>query len=133
MDVPVAYPHRSMQGSCDFVILLQPWTASKNLGQPELAHSALHMADLTLGRRRSLHPLRGLPSHTADHVGMGKSLWRTLLRLDAQRRRDGLCDAGMQRRGPARDDEILVVLIACTWTAIAVGRARSHEGRVGAQ
>jgi len=42
------YPHGSMKGAGNIVVLLQSGTASENLRQPELANSALHMSNLSL-------------------------------------------------------------------------------------
>lgn len=79
------YPHSSMQSSCDLVILFQPWTASKNLWQPELSHCSFHMSNLSLRWRGCLDPLRWLSSDTAHHIGVGEGLGGSLLRLDIER------------------------------------------------
>lgn len=91
------------------------------------------MADLALRRRRCLDPLRRLTADAAHHVGMGKSLRRTLLRLDVQRRWDRLRDSRVEGRGAARDDEVVVALIARAGPAIAIASARAVEGRVSVQ
>ena len=78
------YPHSSMQGPGDLVILLEAWAASKNLRQPELTNSTLHVANLALAGRGSLDPLGRLPPNTADHVGMGESLGGPLLWFRAE-------------------------------------------------
>lgn len=115
-----------MQGLGNLIVLLQPRTAPQDLGQPELADGTLHVGDLALGRRRGLHPLGGLAADTADHVGMGEGLGRPLgLGLLAERRRDGLGDAGVQRRGATGDDE-RGILIAGRWTVAGSG---ADEGR----
>jgi hypothetical protein len=90
----VCYPHGSMKGAGNVVVLLQSRAASENLRQPELPDGALHVSNLSLWRWRSLDPLRGLAADTTYHVGMGEGLWRTLAsaRL-CQLRRQGLCDA----------------------------------------
>lgn len=82
-----------MQSAGNLVIMLQPGTASQDLRQPELADGTLHMADLTLGRGGSLHPLGGLPAHATDHVGMGEGLWSPLDRLGVECGRDWLSNA----------------------------------------
>lgn len=52
-----AYPHSRVQSSCNLVILLQPGTASQDLGEPELADSTLHVANLALFGSGGLDPL----------------------------------------------------------------------------
>jgi hypothetical protein len=94
-----------MQRSGNFIVLLQPGTAAQDLGQPKLTNSTLHVLDLTLRWGRGLDPLRGLPTDTADHVSMGEGLGSALRRLQVQRGRNGLSDAGMQRGSAARDNE----------------------------
>lgn len=126
-------PHSSVQSAGNLIILLQSRAASEDLGEPELGHGTLHVADLALDRRRCLHPLRGLAAHAADHVGMGEGLGGPLLGLDIQRRRDGLGDARVKRRGPARDDEVAVGLVAGDGAAIAIAGPRSCERGVGVQ
>jgi hypothetical protein len=44
----MAYPHSSMKGAGNVVVLLQSRAASKNLRQPELTDSALHVSNLSL-------------------------------------------------------------------------------------
>lgn len=73
-----------MECPSNLVVLLEARAASENLGQPELAYSSLHVANLALRRRWGLDPLRRLPAHTTHHVGMGQRLWRPLLRLHVQ-------------------------------------------------
>jgi hypothetical protein len=51
------YSHCRMESSSDFIVLLQSWTAPKNLWQPKLPNSSLHMADFPLRRCWCLHPL----------------------------------------------------------------------------
>lgn len=122
-----------MKRTRNLVVLLQSGAASENLGEPELANSALHVSNLALSRRGGLDPLRRLPANTADHVGMGKRLGSALLRLDVEGRRDGLGDAGVKRRSAARDDQAVVALITGAWSSIAVAGARASKGRVGVQ
>lgn len=64
---------------------------------------------------------------------MRQRLRGALLRLDVQRRRDGLGDARVQRRGAAGDHEGLVVLVAGAGAAVAVAGAGAHEGGVCAE
>jgi hypothetical protein len=89
------YPHRRMQGPRYFIILFQPGAASQDLRQPELTHSTLHVPNFPLGRRRCLDPLGRFSAHTTDHVGVSKSLWCALLRLEVQSGRNWLCDTGV--------------------------------------
>jgi hypothetical protein len=44
----MAYPHSSMKGAGNVVVLLQSRAASKNLRQPELTDGALHVSNLSL-------------------------------------------------------------------------------------
>lgn len=64
---------------------------------------------------------------------MGQSLRCPLLRLHIQGRGDGLGDPGVQRRGPAGNDEVAVRLVARTGAAIAVTRPRADERGVCAE
>lgn len=129
-EMSVSYPHRSMERSSDFIILLQPGTATKNLGQPELTNSSLHMSNLSLGWSGCLDPLGWLSSNTAHHVGMREGLGGSLLRLDIESRRNWLGDPGVQRRGSAWDDQVLVSLVASSWTTFAVSGPWTDERRV---
>ncbi len=129
----MAYPHSSMQRASNLVILLEPWTAPQDLGQPELADSTLHVANLALSRWRSLNPLRRLAANTADHVGMGQRLRRSLLRLDVERRGNRLGDAGVERRRPAGNDQVGVTLVARAWAGIEVAGPRPRERGVGVE
>lgn len=52
-----AYPHSRVQGSCNFVILLQSRAATQDLGKPELANGTLHVANLALFGSGRLDPL----------------------------------------------------------------------------
>ena len=125
------HPHGSVQGAGNLVVLLEPRAATEDLGEPELADGTLHVANLALGRRGSLHPLGGLTADTADHVSMGEGLGSTLLRLDVQRGGDRLGDSRVQGRRAARDDEVGVALVAGAGAAIVGPRA--GEGRVGCE
>lgn len=98
-----------MKRSGNLIILLQPGTAPQNLGQPELADGALHMADLPLGGGRSADPLRRLTTNTTDHVGMSQGLGGSLGGLGADLRGNRLGDAGMQRRGATGEDERVLI------------------------
>jgi hypothetical protein len=51
------YPHCSMESPSNLIILLQSRTASKNLWQPKLSNSSLHVPNLSLRWRRRLYPL----------------------------------------------------------------------------
>lgn len=115
------YPHSRVQSSCNLIILLQPWTATEDLRQPELSHSTLHVSDLSLGRSWCLDPLRWFPSHTTHHIRMSESLWRPLLRLGVQGAWNWLCDARVERGGSTGYDEIAVIaiMIACAGTVVA--------------
>ena len=93
-----------MQRSSNLIILLQSRTASQNLGQPELAHGALHMTNLPLSGRGGSHPLRGLTTNTTDHIGMGEGLGGALGGLHSLRL-GGLGDARVQRRGATGDHQ----------------------------
>lgn len=44
----LTYPHGSMKGAGNVVVLLQSRAASENLRQPELADGALHVSNLAL-------------------------------------------------------------------------------------
>lgn len=94
-----SYPHCSVQRSSDFVVLVNSRAAPKDLGEPELADGALHMANLALGRDRCLDPLGWLPTHTTYHVGMSEGLWRSSLPglANVQCRWERLCDPRMER------------------------------------
>lgn len=127
------HPHGGVQRPGNLVVLLETRAAAENLGQPELADGTLHVANLALSGRRCLDPLRGLTANTADHVGMGERLGRALLGLGGESRGDGLGDAGVQRRGAAGDDEVVVALVAGAGTGITVAGARPGEGRVGVE
>jgi hypothetical protein len=128
-----AYPHGSVQSSGNFVILLQSWTATKDLWQPELAHGTFHVAYLALSRRWCLYPLRRLSSNTAYHIGVCECFRCSLLRLDVQSGGDRLCDTRVERGCSARDDEVLVTLVASSGTTITVTGSGSNEGGVVAQ
>ena len=99
------HPHGRVQHPGNLVVLLEPRATAQDLGQPELADGALHVADLALGGRGGAHPLRRLAAHAAHHVGMGQRLGCPLGGLDVERGGDGLGDARVQRRGAARDDQ----------------------------
>lgn len=122
--VVTAYSHCRMQRSCNFIVLLEPRTAPQNLRQPKLADSALHVSDFPLGWRRGLHPLRRLPADAAYHVCMRQGLRRPLTGLGlAHGARHGLCDSGVQGRGPIRDNQIVV----------SAGRSRLARPRSGGE
>lgn len=131
-----SYPHSRVQRSSNVIVLLKPRAATENLGKPELSNSSLHVTDLSLCRLRSLDPLRRLAANTTDHVRMCESLWCSLLWLEVEVEcgRDGLCDSGVQRRGSARNDQVVVALVSSAWPGIAVARPRTtREGGVGCQ
>jgi len=90
------YPHRCVQRPCDLIVLLQSRAASQNLRQPELADCALHMPDLSLGRRGCSCPLRWLAANTADHICMGESLGSPLVDLGLAHLSGRLRNAGMK-------------------------------------
>jgi hypothetical protein len=79
--------------------------------------------------------LRRLAANAADHVGMSEGLGGSLLRLDVEGRRDGLGDAGVQRRGAAGDEEIIgAALVAGAGSSVtAIAGARAGEGRMGVE
>ena len=106
---PTTYPHRSVQRPSNLIVLLHPWATSQDLRLPELSNGALHVANLALGRRLRLDPLRRLAADTTYHVRMGECLGRSLCgRLGVESRRDGLGDARVQGGGTAGDDERVV-------------------------
>lgn len=109
-----------MERSGDLIILLQSRTASKDLWEPELPHGALHVSDFALSWCWRLDPLRRLSPNTAHHVGVGKGLWCSLLGLHVECRRNWLGDSGMKRRGPARNNKILVADVSGNWAAITI-------------
>lgn len=130
----MTYPHSRVQSTSNLIVLLEPGTAPKNLGKPELRNGTLHVANLALLGRWSLHPLRRLPADTTDHVRMSKGLGSALLRFGAQLARNRLGNAGMEGRGAARDDEVGVLLITGDRTSVAVitvAGSRTGEGSVG--
>ena len=43
-----AYPHSCVQRTRNLIVLFEAGTAPKDLGEPELANSALHVANLAL-------------------------------------------------------------------------------------
>lgn len=51
------YPHSRVQSSRYLIILLYSRTASEDFGQPELSHSAFHVADFALRQLRRSNPL----------------------------------------------------------------------------
>lgn len=83
--VRTTYPHSSVKGSCNIIVLFQPGTASENFRKPKRSDSTLHMANLSLRGSWRLHPLRRLSSNTAYHVCMGQCLWSPRALLDVQR------------------------------------------------
>lgn len=118
------HPHSRVQALCNLIILLESRAAPKNLRKPKLPNGSLHMSNLSLRRWRSLHPLRRLSSHTTHHIGMGEGLWRPLGGLHVQCRRNRLCNAGVQRRGTARDDQRRVLV--ARHGAVSSGRAHKR-------
>jgi hypothetical protein len=91
------------------------------------------VANLPLGGRGCLHPLRRLSADTTHHVRMSKGLGRPLLRLNVEGGRDRLRDSGMERGGAAGNDQVAVGLVAGARPGIAVTRPRTVKGRVGIQ
>ena len=85
-----------MQGSGNFIVLLQSRAASQNLRQPKLAYSSLHMADFPLSWGGSLYPLGRLTADTTYHIGMCKGLGSALDGFDIEIRGDWLGDARMK-------------------------------------
>jgi hypothetical protein len=131
--VYLAYPHGSVQSSGNFVILLQSWTTTKDLWQPELAHGTFHVAYLALSGCWCFYPLRRLSSNTAYHIGVRECFRCSLLRLEVQSGGYWLRNTRVERGCPARDDEVLVTMVASTGTAIAVASSGSNEGGMVAQ
>lgn len=127
------YPHGSMESSGNLIVLLKTRAASEDLGQPELAHGTLHVANLSLSWGRGLYPLRWLSSDTTHHVGMSESLGRTLLGLQVQSGRNRLGDARVQRRSPAGNDQVAVGLIAGRRAAITITSPGTDKGRMGVE
>jgi hypothetical protein len=125
------YPHSSMKRPSNLVILLEARAASENLGQPELAYSTLHVANLALGWSWSLDPLRRFSSNTTHHVGMGQCLGCPLLGFHVQGRGDRLCDSGVERGCSAGNDQVAVGLVARNRTAIPIAGPGPDEGSVG--
>ena len=133
LDTKKSHPHGGVQSPGNFVVLLETRAASEDLWQPELANSAFHVANFALSWGRSLDPLRRFPSDTTHHVGMGQCLWRPLLGLDIEGRGNRLGDPRVQRRSPARDDQVAVDLVARAGAAIAVSSPGTNEGSVRAK
>jgi len=121
------YPHSSMESPGNFIVLLKSRAAAQNLGKPELANCTLHVANLALGRSRSLDPLRWLAANTANHVRMRECFGRPLLRLNSKSRGDRLGDTGVKGRGTTWDNQVAVGLVASTGTALAVPGPRPLE------
>lgn len=126
------YPHSSMQRPGDLVILLKPRAASKNFREPELAHSSLHVLDLSVGGLGSLDPLRGLATNTAHHVGVGESLGGALAGLRIELGGQRLGDPRVQRRGPAGDEQAVLALGSRRTVGVAGARTKAQRGRHGA-
>jgi hypothetical protein len=122
-----------VKGTSNIVVVLDAGAAAQDLGKPELANGALHVANLALGRTRCLDPLRRLAANTTDHVGMGEGLWSTLLRLDVESRRDWLCNSRVKRRGATGNHEIVSALVAGAGPAITFAGPRAGEGRVSVE
>lgn len=129
----MTYPHGSMQGTSNIIILLQPGATAQDLRQPELANSTLHVSNFALSRGRGLDPLGRLPANTADHVGMCECLGCPLLSFGVEGRGDGLGDSRVQRRRPAGDDQVGVALVAGGRAGIAITRPGTSEGGVCGQ
>jgi hypothetical protein len=125
-----ACPHSRVQSTGNFVILLKARAASEDLRKPELTNGTLHVANLALRGSRRLDPLRWLTANTAYHVGMCESLGSTLLGLVAERRGNWLRDTGVQRRGTARNQEVVSTLITSAGSALAIAGPWPGEGRV---
>ena len=109
----VAYPHGRVQGSSNFVILLQSRAATQDLRKPELAHSTFHVANLALFGSRCLDPLGGLTANTADHVCMSESFGSPLGGLHVESGWNWLSDARVERRRATGDDQRIFPLAAC--------------------
>lgn len=122
-----------MQRPGNLVVLLQTRAAAKDLGEPELAHGTLHMANLALRWCRCLDPLGRLPANTAYHIRMGEGLGGSLLRLDVEGRRNGLGDTGVEGRGAAGNDQVAIGLITGPRATFPVTSSGPLEGRVGIQ
>lgn len=101
----MTYPHSGVQSTRNLIVLLQAWTASQDLRQPELTDCALHVPNLALHRCRCFDPLRRLPAHTTDHVRVRESLWRPLVGFGRQLRGNRLRDTRMEGGGAAGDHE----------------------------
>lgn len=128
------YAHGGVKSTRNFVVLLKTRAASQNLREPELSHGTLHVANLSLSGSGSLDPLRGLAANTTHHVSMGESLGRASLGLDVEGGGNGLCNARVQRRGAARNQEVLVsALVAGAGPAITIAGPRTGEGGMGVQ
>lgn len=82
-----------MQRSCNFVVLLKARAATQDLGEPELTHGSLHVANLTLGGGGGLDPLGGFATNTAYHIRMGECFRCPLGGLDGECGRTRLGDA----------------------------------------
>ena len=122
-----------MQCPRNLVILLKTGTAAEDFRQPELTNCTFHVTNLALRRRGSLDPLRWLPSNTADHVSMSESLGCPLLRFRTERRRNRLRDPRVERRCPAGDNQVVVVVVASARPGIAVAGTRPRKRRVCTQ
>jgi hypothetical protein len=125
----VAYPHGTVKSSGNFIIGLQAWAASKNLGKPELTDSTLHMLDLAVCWSRCLDPLGWLTANTTYHVGMSESLRRwSVVRL-GDSSGQGLSDTRVQRGRPAGDDiGIDRILLSRPWS-IGVSGSWASDAR----
>lgn len=122
-----------MQSTSNLVVLLKARAAAENLGKPELADGTLHVSNLALSGCGRLDPLGRLAADTAYHVGMSEGLGSALLGLVAEGRGNGLCDARVERRGPAGDQEVVVALIAGAGSTFTVSGPGPGEGRVGVE
>lgn len=85
------------------------------------------MTDFALAGSRRLGPLRRFSPNTTDHVGMSQCLGTPLALFDVESRWKRLGDARMQRRGPARNDEAGVALIAGR-RSLAGARTQAERG-----
>lgn len=105
-------PHGRVQGPGNLIILFQPRTAAQDLGQPELAHGALHVSDLALGRSGRADPLRWFTADTTDHVGVSQGLGGALGGFCVGLGGNGLGDPGVQRRGATGHNQRVLTLLA---------------------
>ena len=124
------HPHSSIQSACDLIVLLQSWATPQDFWQPELANGTLHVPNPSLSWWRCFDPLCRFSSHSTYHIRMSESLGSPLIRLDVERRGNGLCDTGMERGSSTWDHQRVFAMVACG-RSLSVSVPSSRTGGEG--